>query len=164
MAVVEPLYRSEDWGVRACPYGSEELSGFDYCNGFIFQVLVVSGGFFDYLFHHLWGCLQPLQEVVHHLPASHCVTCLPNQCFEVADVLVNKGELEIVFVEGCLGSLLLGGVHELGLEVMEKVGVGVFDVVLNGVELFYHLKHCFHPSVDLWPFDECKGDGDASDW
>ena len=59
---------------------------------------------------------------------------------------------------------MLGRVHELGLEVMEEVGVGVFDVVLNGVELFYHLKHCFHPSVDLWPFDECKGDGDASDW
>jgi len=69
-----------------------------------------------------------------------------------------------VFVKGRLGSLLLGGVHELGLEVVDEVGVGVFDVVLDGVELFYHLEHCFYPSVNLWPLDECEGDGNSSDW
>jgi hypothetical protein len=81
-----------------------------------------------------------------------------------ATVLVNEWELEAVFVEGCLSSFLFGGVHELSLEAVEKVGVGVFNVVLDGVELFYCLEHRFYPSIDLQPFDECKGDGDTPDW
>ena len=55
----------------------------------------------------------------------------------------------MVSVEGHLSGFLFGGVRELGLEVVEEVGVGVFDVVLDGVELFYCLEHCFYPSIDL---------------
>jgi len=69
----------------------------------------------------------------------------------------------VVPVEGCLGGLLFGGVCELGLEMVEEVGVGIFDIVLDRVELFYRLEHRFYPSVDLRPFNECKGDGDAPD-
>jgi hypothetical protein len=70
----------------------------------------------------------------------------------------------VVSVKGHLSSFLFGGVRELGLEVVEEVGVGVFNVVLDGVELFYCLEHCFYPSIDLWSFDKCEGDGGASDW
>jgi len=67
-------------------------------------------------------------------------------------------------VEGRLSSFLFGGICELGLEAVEEVSIGVFDVVLDGVELFYCLEYCFYPSIDLWPFNECEGDGDTSDW
>jgi len=63
-----------------------------------------------------------------------------------------------------LSGFLFGGVCELGLEVVEEVGVGVFDVVLDGMELLYHLEHCFYLSIDLQSFDECEGDSDMSDW
>ena len=142
----------------------EELSSFDHCDGFILQVLVIGGALLDHSFHYVWGCFQPFEEVVHCLPASYCVSCFPDQCLEVADVLVDEWELEVVSVKGRSSGFLFDGVRELGLEVVEKVGVGVFDVVFDGVELFYHLKHHFHPSVDFWPFDECKGDGNVSDW
>jgi hypothetical protein len=34
-SAIESLEGSEDQGVCACPHCSEELSGFDHCNGFI---------------------------------------------------------------------------------------------------------------------------------
>ena len=34
-SVIESLQGSEDRGVCACPHCSEELSGFDHCDGFI---------------------------------------------------------------------------------------------------------------------------------
>jgi len=69
-----------------------------------------------------------------------------------------------VSVEGSLGSFLFSGVCELGLEVVKEVGVSVFNIVLNGVKLFYSLKHCFYPSVNFGSFDKCEGNGNVSDW
>jgi len=91
--------------------------------------LVVGGDLLNYSFHHIWHWFQSFEEVVHHFPASYCVSCLPDQRFEVADVLVNEQEFEVVSVEGCLSCFLPSGVRELGLEAVEKVGVSVFDVV-----------------------------------
>jgi len=68
-----------------------------------------------------------------------------------------------MFVEGGLGGFLLGGVRKLGLEVVKEVGVSVFNIVFDGVELFQCLKHCLYPSIDFRSFDKCEGDGDASD-
>jgi hypothetical protein len=163
-SVVESLQGSEDWSICACSHCLEELPGFDHCDGFVFQVLVTGGGFLDYSLHHIWRHFQSFEEVVHCLPAPYCVACLPNQCFEVADVLVDKWELEVVSVKGCLSSFLPSGVCELGLEAVEEVGVGVFDVVSDGVELLYRLEHHFYPSIDLQSFDECKSNGDTPDW
>jgi hypothetical protein len=56
--VIKSLQGSEDWGIRACSHRSEELSGFDHCNGFVFQVLVVGGDLLDYSFHYIWGLLH----------------------------------------------------------------------------------------------------------
>jgi len=126
--------------------------------------LVVGGDLLDYLFHHIWRWFQSFEEVVHCFPASYCVSCFSDQCFEVTDGLVNELEFEVVFVKGCLSCFLLSGVRELGLKAVKKVGVSVFDVVLNGVELFYRLEHRFYPPIYLWPFDKCEGDGDAPDW
>ena len=91
--------------------------------------MVVSGTLLNYSFHHVWGRFQSFEEVVHCLPASHHIACFSDQCFEVTDVLVDEWELEVVSVEGHLSGFLFGGVCELGLEVVEEVGVGVFDVV-----------------------------------
>jgi len=57
LAVVESQLGSlEVRGIQARSHGSEELSGFDYCNGFVFQVLVVTGELLNHSFHHIEGC------------------------------------------------------------------------------------------------------------
>jgi len=64
-----------------------------------------------------------------------------------------------MLVKGGLGSFLFSRVCKLGLEVVKKVDVGVFNVVYDGVELFYALEHCFYPSVDFGSLDKHKGNG-----
>jgi hypothetical protein len=112
-SVVELLQGSEDQGICACSHCLEELPSFDHCDGLVFQVLVTGGGFLDHSFHYIWCRFQSFEEVVHRLPASYCVAHLPNQRFEVADVLVDKWEFKVVSVEGRLGSFLPSGVCEL---------------------------------------------------
>jgi hypothetical protein len=68
-----------------------------------------------------------------------------------------------VFVKSGLSGFLLCRICELGLEVAKEISVGIFNIVFNGVELFYSLKHCFHPSVNFRSFDKCKDDGNVSD-
>jgi hypothetical protein len=68
-----------------------------------------------------------------------------------------------MFVKGGLGSFLPNGVCKLGLEVVKEVGVGIFNIVYDGVELFYPLEHRFYPSVNFGSLDKCKGDGNVSD-
>jgi hypothetical protein len=72
-SVIELLQGSEDRGVCARPHCSKELSGFDYHNGFVLQVLVAGGDLLDYSFHHVWRRFQSFEEVVHCLPASYRV-------------------------------------------------------------------------------------------
>jgi hypothetical protein len=115
---------------------SDKLPGLDYHDGLVFQVLIVGWEFLYHFFCYVWGGLESLDEVVHRFSAPYCVSRLPDQIFEVADVLVNEGEAECVFVEGRLRNFLFSGVGVLSLEVVEEVGIDVFDVLHSGVELF----------------------------
>ena len=84
----------------------KELSVFHYKDGFGFQVIVVGGVLIDNLFHYVWHAIESFEEEVHQFSASYGVSCLPGECFEVADILIDMGEFELKLVEGGLGCFL----------------------------------------------------------
>ena len=64
-------------------------------------------------------------------------------------------------VKARLGDFLFGRVCELQFEPRQEVEVHIFDVVVDGVQLFEALKDAFNPSIYLGSFDEHKCDCDV---
>jgi len=137
---------------------------FNYYDSLLFKVVVVGRGFVDDSLDNVWEVMEPFEKHVHQLAAPDGVACFPRQHFEIADVLVNVREVEGKSVEACLGDLLFRGVGELQLEALQEVEVCVFDIVINGMELLEAFQYALDPPIDLWSFDKCECNCDASYW
>ncbi len=86
---------------------------FDLQDCFLFEVIIVSGGFVDDSFDDVREVVESLEEHVHQFPAADGVPCFSGEHLKVANILVDVWEVEGKPVEACLGNFLLCGVCEL---------------------------------------------------
>ncbi len=82
-----------EWGHIGAIFDSlQELLVLDYCNGFLFEVVVVGWGFINDPFDDVGEVVQSFEEHVHQLATPYSVSHFPGQHFEVTDVLVDIWE------------------------------------------------------------------------
>ena len=85
----------------------------DYCDGLLFEVVVVSWGFIDDPFNDVWEIVKSFEEHAHQLATAYSISCFVCQHFEVADILVDAREVECKAVKACLGNFLLCRIGKL---------------------------------------------------
>ena len=136
------------------------MSGFE---GFLFSCVVSHGiGGFEDVCEDSGG--ESFEEQVGGFGIPLGVSGLSGKLFEIGDILSDVGPPHATLLEGDSSSLLLIGVLELGLKLVEELGPDDGEVVVDSIESVNPDTHVSYPSGNFVSFDKGEGKGDFLDW